>query len=91
MKGVSNVAIQDRFQPGRVSEAEYSKTVMILMNSDKQDDERFTYLGLDFGAHTTAKDSGSIRWNPECVWRSTEDMKPSTNNEVSQQRPPRDR
>lgn len=34
------------------------------------------YLGVDLGAQTMAKDSGSIRWNPECVCRSTEDMKP---------------
>lgn len=33
------------------------------------------YFGFDFGAQTTANDSGSMRWNPECVCRSTDDMK----------------
>ena len=33
-------------------------------------------MGVEFGAHTTAKDSGSICWKPECVCKSTEDMKP---------------
>jgi len=32
-------------------------------------------LGVDFGAQTTAKDSLNIRWKPECVCKSTEDMK----------------
>lgn len=34
------------------------------------------YFGVNLGAQTTANDSGSIRWNPECVCRSTEDIKP---------------
>ena len=33
-------------------------------------------FGVDFGAHTTTNDSGNMRWNPECVCRSTENMKP---------------
>lgn len=36
-----------------------------------------TYEGVEFGAQTTANDSGSIRWKPEWVCRSTEDMKPA--------------
>ena len=36
------------------------------------------YCGVEVGAQTTANDSGSMRWKPECVWRSTEDMKPTS-------------
>lgn len=38
--------------------------------------EEETDLGVELGAQTTANDSGSIRWNPEWVWRSTDDIKP---------------
>jgi hypothetical protein len=34
-----------------------------------------THFGVDVGAQTTANDSGNILWKPECVWRSTEDIK----------------
>lgn len=37
-----------------------------------------TYFGVDEGAQTTANDSGSMRWKPECVCKSTEDIKPRT-------------
>ena len=37
--------------------------------------DRAAHFGVDVGAQTTAKDSGSILWKPEWVWRSTEDMK----------------
>lgn len=43
-----------------------------------------TYLGFCRGAQTTAKLSGSIHWNPECVWRSTEDIKPWDENVSSE-------
>ena len=33
-------------------------------------------LGVYDGAHTTAKDSGSICCRPECVCKSTDDIKP---------------
>lgn len=42
-----------------------------------------SYFGVDFGAQTTAKDSGSIRWKPEWVCKSTEDMKPVRSGEPS--------
>ena len=35
-----------------------------------------THCGVEEGAQTTAKDSGNMRWKPECVCRSTDDMKP---------------
>jgi hypothetical protein len=38
--------------------------------------EEDTDLGVELGAQTTANDSGSMRWNPEWVWRSTDDIKP---------------
>ena len=36
---------------------------------------RNTHVGLYLGAHTMAKDSGSMHWKAECVCRSTDDMK----------------
>lgn len=47
----------------------------IVFNPGGSVNRNIPKFGVDLGAHTTANDSGSIRWKPECVWRSTEDMK----------------
>ena len=47
-----------------------------VSNSAKEHKYETFYFGVEFGAQTTAKDSGSMRWKALCVCRSTEDMKP---------------
>ena len=58
------ITIKDRLQPRRVCQAEYTKTENaeeLISLETSIDRQRETYLGVDLGAQTTAKDSGSMR------------------------------
>jgi hypothetical protein len=58
---VFNIAVQDRLQSWRIRESEYSKTKIVRLEKlVSKAEQKKTHFGFDFGAQTTANDSGSI-------------------------------
>jgi hypothetical protein len=76
MECLFRVTVQYHLQTHRIGEAEDTESIRESHCTSAVVNLHMTYVGLELGAHTTAKDSGSILWKPEWVCRSTEDMKP---------------
>ena len=74
------IAFEDSLEARRVRESEDAKTVRKCCELCEYVSSTRTYFGVDFGAQTTANDSGSMRWKPECVCKSTDDIKPINEN-----------
>lgn len=76
-----SIAMEDSLQTSRICKSEDPKPSSSNTISTSCLGEGFpycdTHVGVDEGAQTTANDSGSMHWKPECVCKSTEDMKPT--------------
>jgi len=66
VKCLFRCTLQNGLEAWRVSQTEDSKAVNCVSSRAAYVMSQM-YLGVDFGAQTTANDSGNILWNPECV------------------------